>query len=298
MSSTDSAVRWPARTWLAAGVSALVLAVAIGVGLRSAPGSWGPVIFVESLSARISGILLSLGARAHLWYAFVAGVVASVNPCGFVLLPAYLGYYLGDDLAGGDQGAAGSRRRAGRAVVIGTTVAASFALLFGLVGIVANLAASAVTPALPWIGTAVGAGLILLGGMMASGRALTVSLPARVAGLLRPATRIRGIGGYAAYGTAYALASLGCTLPLFLAVVGTSLQSHGLAAAVGQFLLFGLGMGAVLAALTLATAWFGDSLVRLVRPLGRHVGWVSAVLLWIAGAYIVYYWLTAIRLIY
>src|SRR5262249_55929717 len=66
--------------------------------------------------------------------------------------------------------------------------------------------------------------------------------------------------------------------------------------AVGQFLLFGLGMGAVLAALTLATAWFGDSLVRLIRPLGRHVGWVSAVLLWVAGAYIVYYWLPAIRL--
>ena len=289
-------MRWPTRLWLAAGISALVLAVAIGVALRSAPGSWGPVIFVEKVSAWISGVLLSLGARAHLWYAFVAGVVASVNPCGFVLLPAYLGYYLGDDRAEGDRSAAGGRRRAIRAVVIGATVAASFALLFGLVGIVANLAASAVAPALPWIGTAVGEGLILLGGMMASGRVLTVSLPARAARLLRPATRIRGIGGYAAYGTAYALASLGCTLPLFLAVVGTSLQSHGLAAAVGQFLLFGLGMGAVLAALTLATAWFGDSLVRLVRPLGRHVGWVSAVLLWLAGAYIVYYWLTVIRL--
>jgi len=140
-------VRWPARTWLAVGMSAAVLAVAVGIGLRSAPGSWGPVIFVETLSARISGVLLSLGARAHLWYAFVAGLVASVNPCGFVLLPAYLGYYLGED-----QGAGGSRGRARRALVIGVTVAASFALLFGLVGIVANLAASAVTPALPWIG--------------------------------------------------------------------------------------------------------------------------------------------------
>jgi len=266
--------------------------VAVGIGLRTAPGSWGPVIFVESLSAEISGVLLTLGARAHLWYAFVAGLVAAVNPCGFVLLPAYLGYYLG-----GDQSAGGGRRRAMRAVTIGATVAASFALLFGIAGIVASLAASAMTPALPWIGTAVGAGLILLGGLVASGRELTASLPARAANLLRPATRTRGLGGYAAYGTAYALASLGCTLPLFLAVVGTSLQLHGLAAAVGQFLLFGLGMGAVLATLTFGTAVFGDSLVRLVRPLGRHVGWLSAALLWLAGAYVVYYWLTAVRLL-
>lgn len=52
----------------------------------------------------------------------------------------------------------------------------------------------------------------------------------------REATRHRSLGGYAACGTAYGLASLGCTLPVFLAVVGTSLQLHGLAAAIGQFL--------------------------------------------------------------
>jgi cytochrome c biogenesis protein CcdA len=176
-------------------------------------------------------------------------------------------------------------------------VAATFALLFGLAGIVVGVAASAVTSALPWIGLAVGAGLILLAGVIASGREVTVSLPGRAATLMRPAVRARGLGGYVAYGTAYALASLGCTLPLFLAVVGTSLQGHGLAAAVGQFLLFGLGMGTVLATLTFATAAFGDTIIRLVRPLGRHVGWVSAIMLWLAGAYVVYYWLTTIRLL-
>ena len=94
----------------------------------------------------------------------------------------------------------------------------------------------------------------------------------------------------------YGLASLGCTLPVFLAVVGTSLQLHGPADAIWQFVLFGIGMGTVLAVLTIATAWFGDGLIRRARTLGRYIGWASAVLLWPAGAYIVYYWLTAIRL--
>jgi hypothetical protein len=83
---------------------------------------------------------------------------------------------------------------------------------------------------------------------------------------------------------------------VFLGVAGTSLQLHGLADAAGQFVLFGIGMGIVLAVLTIATAWLGDGLLRRAQAL-RHVGWASAVLLWLAGAYIVYYWLTAIRLL-
>jgi len=291
VTAAEAPFRWPPRTWLAAGISAAVLALAVVGGMRSSAAALGPLIAVESVSARISGILLSLGTKAPLGYAFVAGMVASVNPCGFVLLPAYLGYYLGDE-----RSVPGGRGRTGRALAVSATMTASFALLFGLAGILADLAASALSSSLTWIGTAVGAGLILLAGMLASGRELTASLAPRMASHLGAAARIRGLGGYAAYGTAYGLASLGCTLPVFLGVVGTSLQLHGLADAVGQFVLFGIGMGAVLAALTIATAWFGDGFLRRARALRRHIGWASAVLLWLAGAYIVYYWLTAIRL--
>jgi cytochrome c-type biogenesis protein len=287
----ESVLRWPGRAWLAVGISAAVLVLAVAGGLRSSPAALGPLIFVESLSARVSGIFLSLGTRAPLGYAFVAGMIASVNPCGFVLLPAYLGFYLGDD-----QGARGGRVRMRRAVSVSAMVTASFALMFGLAGVLAALAASAVTSSLPWIGTAVGIGLILLAGALASGRELTISVAPRAAGHLKAATRARGLGGYAAYGTAYGLASLGCTLPVFLGVVGTSLQLHGLPSAAGQFVLFGIGMGAVLTVLTIATAWFGDGLIRRAQALRGQVGWASAVLLWLAGAYVVYYWLTAIRL--
>jgi len=279
--------------WLAAGISAGVLVLAVAGGVRSSLAALGPLIFVESLSARVSGVLLSLGTKAPFGYAFAAGAVASVNPCGFVLLPAYLAYYLGADPGGGP----GGRRPVLHALAVSVTVAASFALLFGLAGLLAGLAAAPLASVLPWLGTAVGIGLILLAGVLASGRELTASFGPRMAERLRTATRNRGLRGYAAYGTAYGLASLGCTLPVFLGVVGTSFQLHGLADAIGQFVLFGLGMGAVLAVLTVATAGFGDGLIRRARRLGPHIGWASAVILWLAGAYIVYYWLTAIRLI-
>ncbi len=292
MPAQPASLRSPARTWLAVGITAAALATAIAAGAVSSPAHWGPLIFVETLSARASGLLLLLGTKVPLGYAFVAGMIASVNPCGFALLPAYLGLYLGDA-----RGAAGAGRPVGRAVVVSVTVTASFVLLFGLFGILARLAAAAVASSLPWIGIAVGAGLILLGGVLASGHEWAVPLGPRAAGRLSAAARSRGIGGYAAYGTAYGLASLGCALPVFLGVVGTSLQLHGIADAAGQFMLYGLGMGVVLTVVTVATAWFGAGFATRLRSAGRYSGWASAVLLWLAGAYVVYYWLTAVRLL-
>src|SRR5262249_56140088 len=121
-----------------------------GGGVGSWVGGLGRVVLGESRSGRMWGIFLSLGTKAPLGYAVVAGMVASVNPCGFVLLPAYLGYYLGDD-----RGTRSARGRIGRALAVSATVTASFALLFGLAGILAGLAASALSSSLPWIRPAV-----------------------------------------------------------------------------------------------------------------------------------------------
>jgi hypothetical protein len=157
MTATDSPLRRPARTWVAAGVSAAVLGLAVTAGLRSSPTSMGPLIAVESLSARVSGALLALGTAAPLGYASLAGMVASVNPCGFVLLPTYLAYYIGDrrDPAGDRRDAPGVRQLTGRALAVSVAMTASFVALFGLAGILAALAASALTSSLPWLGTAV-----------------------------------------------------------------------------------------------------------------------------------------------
>jgi cytochrome c-type biogenesis protein len=286
-----SSRRVPARGTVAAGITAAVLAAALAAGILASVTS-GPLVFVESVSAFISGMVLRLGTQAPLGYAVVAGMVAAVNPCGFVLLPAYLGLYVGDARAAGGPG-----RRAVRAVTISLTMTGSFVALFGVAGFVAGLAASAVTSALPWIGTATGAGLVLLGGIVASGREVGSSLGPRAASRFRAAAAAGGIGGYAAYGAAYALASLGCTLPVFLGVVATSFQLHGVVAAASQFMLFGLGMGIVLTILTAISAIVGPGFSRRFRAAARNTGWVTAVLLWLAGTYLIAYWLTAIRLL-
>ena len=79
------------RIWAAAITTLAILTAAVTAGLLSSPEGGTPVIFVERISSQISQI--ASGPVSSLWwaYAFLLGVVAAFNPCGFAVLPAYLG---------------------------------------------------------------------------------------------------------------------------------------------------------------------------------------------------------------
>ena len=278
------------RPWIGAVVAAAVLALAVVAALATGARVGGPVLFVERVSSTISGIVQRAGANLRFGYAFLAGVVAAFNPCGFALLPAYLGMYVGEPAAGGG--------RFARALAVSLSVSASLAVVFGLVGLVVGIAAQTVVTALPWIGLAIGVILIGAGGLAVAGRSPDLAAGRSLADRVGRQAAGHGLSSYAAFGVGYALASLGCTLPIFLAVVGTALGSDGgLPGAVGQFVLFGAGMASVLVVLTLALAALRGASMRWMRTLPRFVAPISAALLLAAGAYLVYYWLTIGRLI-
>jgi hypothetical protein len=77
------------------------------------------VIFVERISSTISDAASRAG---EVWwvYAFALGAVAAFNPCGFALVPAYLGLYLRDDITRPGLGA-----RLSRSVAVAVVVRAS-----------------------------------------------------------------------------------------------------------------------------------------------------------------------------
>src|SRR5262249_14403303 len=66
---------------------------------------------VEHASASTGAFLADTGALIPLGFAFGAGVVSAVNPCGFTMLPVYLGLYLG--ARGAERRTAGGQLRRG-----------------------------------------------------------------------------------------------------------------------------------------------------------------------------------------
>ncbi len=231
--------------------------------------------------------LTSLGALLPLGFAFGAGIVAAVNPCGFAMLPAYLSLYLGSQEEGFEKRSA--IRRMIRAVLIGGVVSLGFILLFGLAGVIVAAGGSAILGFMPWVGAVIGVGLIVMGLWMLAGRTLYAGVFERLAARVGDPTAM-GVRGFFLFGLAYGLASLSCTLPVFLAVMGGGLTAGSFVTGAGQFVSYGLGMTSVLLVLTLALALFKRGVVSRLRGVVPYVQILSAALLVAAGAYIVFYW--------
>ncbi|MGH3114405.1 MAG: cytochrome c biogenesis CcdA family protein [Gaiellaceae bacterium] len=214
--------------------------------------------------------------------ALVAGALAALNPCGFPLLPAFLSFYVGAN-EGQLPRAPG---RVAQGLLVGLLVTAGFLGVFALVGLPIVYGAGTVADAVPWAGLAIGivlaaAGIVaLLGGRVA----LAVRSPVRLG-------RERGLTTMILFGTGYGIASLGCTLPLFLALLGASLGAGASGDSLLVFVAYGLGMALVVTALSVAAALARDGLARGLRRLVPHMGRIAGALLLVAGAYVSYYWL-------
>lgn len=227
-------------------------------------------------------MLVAVGATGvPLAIAFTAGLVATVNPCGFAMLPSFVSYYLANDVSG-DNGPG----RVAEGLVVGLVLAAGFMLVFGSVGLVFALGARSFLRFVPWATVAIGFGLMALGGWLLAGKHLYVRLP----GFSAPEG-----GGYRSmlvFGMAYAVGSLSCTLPVFVVVMGAGIAAGSALGTVGVFLAYGLGMSTVLMLLCLGTASFRECILRKIRPLMRYMSKISGVLLLLGGGYIAYYWIS------
>ena len=276
---------------IAVGIAAVAYAIAVlgALWLRNAEGIDGVNRFVELLSGSSGSSISNVGIK--LGFAYAVGAASAVNPCGFAMLPAYLGLYV----SGGnqDQDRRQPIRLVSRAVMVGLSVSVGFVALFGAVGLILAFGSQAVVvAALPWVGLAVGVLLIGAGAYMATGGKIYTSLAQRAASRIGDPSQLN-VPGYALFGVSYGLASLSCTLPLFLAVLGVGAGlSSGFLDTLSQFLLYAAGMGSVIMALTLGMAVARSVLVRWMRAALPYVGVVGAWLMVVAGTYIVFYWLT------
>ena len=92
--------------------------------------------------------------------AFGAGMLATVNPCGFVMLPAYLSYFLGtSDTADAEV----PRIGVGRAIAVAAVVSAGFMTLFAVAGGLLSWASVSVYEIAPWLTLLIAVALVGLG---------------------------------------------------------------------------------------------------------------------------------------
>ncbi len=235
----------------------------------------------------IEVFVANLASLLPFGYAFGAGMVTTVSPCGIVMLPAYVSLYLGAKEEG--YWAKSSLRRGARALALSGVVTLGFVVFFGVMGAILSLGGQFLITFIPWIAVLIGVILILLGIYLLIGGHVYTSLPARLAGRLGGNSG-SSIKGFLVFGIAYGIAALSCTLPVFLVVVASALALKGFTSGLLQFVSFALGMGFVIAIVTIGSALFKETVNRWLRRLVPVVARLSGLLLIFAGGYILYFW--------
>ena len=166
-----------------------------------------------------------------------------------------------------------------------------FIVLFGLAGLLIGIGFRSVIEWFPWLGFVVGLLLIFVSSLMVSGYNIYSPIPQRLSGTVGT-THNRNVVSYFVFGISYGIASLSCTLPIFLVVVATSLASAGFKESVTQFFWYALGMGSVIFLLTLSLSVMNSLVVAFSRKVNRWIVWLSPLLMYISGVYIIMYWVT------
>jgi cytochrome c-type biogenesis protein len=210
--------------------------------------------------------------------AFTAGMVATFNPCGFSLLPAYVGAFVA-----GDATDLRADQRVMRAVGVAAAVSLGFVAVFATAGLIIDQLTSATRQRLPWVTIVVGAALVLAGIAMVLGWKPTIAVrgPDLTSGR-------RGIAAMTGYGATFAVASLSCTIGPFLAVTGVAL-TQSTTQGMATYVAYALGMGTIILAISVVAALAHTTLTRAMRDLTRFMTRVGGALMIAAGVYAVWY---------
>jgi cytochrome c biogenesis protein CcdA len=216
-------------------------------------------------------------------YSLLLGMLAAVNPCGFVLLPTYLVAYVSvsetDDL----------RTRLGRALKVGTSVSVGFVGVFLIVGVISRLFTNWIEVNAKYAALVIGIALIVLGVRMFAGWRPRLWVPS-----LSGASQRGGVTSMMGFGMVYAIASIGCTIGLLTTAILGSFARDGIVSGVVSVSLYGVGMGIFVTALTITLAFAKTALVRSGRGVMQVIDRLSSVLVTFTGVYLTWYWHIAI----
>jgi|SRR5690625_891606 len=211
------------------------------------------------------------------YYIVIVGIAAAFNPCGIAMLPSYISYLIGSS----DQEYS-HYQSIRKGIQLGITMTAGFLLVFVITGFTLSFISRSIITVLPAFSIVIAVLLILLGLGMLLGKHLPVknfSFQVKT-----------GKGSIFLYGIAYAIGSLGCTLPMFLLVVSQSMTDASVVKMIMNFMLFSIGMGLAITIITILSLVSRTLAQKWIRKFMPIVQQLMALIILLSGVYLLIYW--------
>ncbi len=208
-------------------------------------------------------------------------MVTAFNPCGVAMLPAFLSLLLArdaKDLAGWTSGAKA-----------GVAMTAGFMAVFGLAGVIVAGLGHTIFVLAPITSVLVAVGFLWLAVELWRGRSGWTGVVGGIEEVVTRRLRPRGRWAFLIYGVAYALISLTCSLPVFIAVAATGFH-HSVGTGLIQYAVYALGMGVIVTGLAILTAVARDLADRAIQIALPLIPKLSAVVMAVGSLYLLWYW--------
>jgi cytochrome c-type biogenesis protein len=225
--------------------------------------------------------------------AFAAGVASFFSPCSFPMLPGYVGYYLGME---NEEEKKTKKELVRKAIPMGIAAAVGVLFVYLFIGFLIMLIGAPILPFIPFFAPIVAIMVIILGIFMLTNMQYYFitnkinSIATSVISKIKIGNKNIGdkinekeVGGVFAYGMGYGLAAAGCTLPVFLIIIATSISTGGFFSGMLMFFVYGLGAAIFMVAVTLLVASSKDSIVNKMKMSTHKIKVISGVFMVVAG---------------
>tara|TARA_B100000029_G_scaffold2990_3_gene3727 strand:+ start:7019 stop:7873 length:855 start_codon:yes stop_codon:yes gene_type:complete len=232
--------------------------------------------------------LVKVDSLLPLSFSFVSGMLATVNPCGFVMLPVYISMFLSSKDRKGNQ--SNFVIKFLNVFQISISLGLGFLIIFGSVGLAITGGLLFIQPILSWLSILIGFFLVGLGIYTFSGKSLYLSFPQKLSYKINISQDSK-FKKFFLYGLSYGVASISCTLPLFIALISNAINSGGLANGIKQFISYSLGMTSVILIITLLASFIKNFSLLKKTYLTRFYQYPAGILIALVGMYLIIYWI-------
>jgi cytochrome c-type biogenesis protein len=211
----------------------------------------------------------------NLSLAFSAGFLAVLAPCALPMLPGFVSYFMGVEER---------RNSIGYALSFGLTTVVGFLTIFLGIGILPSFAINMIASRISLVAPFIGFILVLIGlGHLFSD--IFYNIPT----IKTSTPKGSGFRAFYLYGLGYGAASMACSFPVFVLLVLRSATAGGFLSIFIMFLVYGLGAAAVLVPLTFALTFSREIVFRRLVEILPHMKKINAMILILAGAYMIFY---------
>jgi len=218
--------------------------------------------------------------------AFSAGLASFVNPCGFAMLPVYVTYYFKNE--GLEKSSLWKRLIV--SLIFGLMVSLGFVAVFSLIGFIISYIGRGLLRYVGWFDLSIGILLVIIGFVYLFNLNAKISLnKLTILGEKLKSNKIQNkYLSFFLYGIGFAIASLGCTLPIFLLVVTAALKASGIFNGLIVFLVYAAGMSFFMILFSLAVAFSKTIIEKTLKKWMPYIYKLGAFIVIIAGAYLIY----------